>query len=65
MESDFLTQSRWVKCRESKDQNFDFTFYSNEEDITDWFVMQAWTLAAGIGCGLMAHFAARLFSTAK
>ena len=35
-------------------------FHSEEDD--SWYTMQVWTLAAGLGCGLMAHLATRMFS---
>ena len=35
-------------------------FHSEEDD--SWYTMQVWTLAAGLGCGIMAHLATRMFS---
>ena len=37
--------------------------YRAEEE--NWWTMQAWTMAAGLGCGLLAHVAARVFSRAS
>ena len=37
-----------------------FSFHSEEDD--SWYTMQVWTLAAGLGCGIMAHLATRMFS---
>ena len=39
--------------------NFPLILFSEEED---WLTMQAWTLAAGIGCGILAHMASRIFT---
>ena len=45
------------------DATLDVNFYSedgnNEEDVV---TMQAWTLAMGLGCGVLAHMASRIFS---
>ena len=39
-------------------------FHSSEEE-ENWWTMQAWTLAAGLGCGLLAHVASRVISRAS
>jgi len=36
---------------------------SSEEE--SWWTMQAWTLAAGLGCGLLAHVASRVITRAS
>ena len=38
-----------------------FLFFSTSEE-EDMLTVQAWTLAAGIGCGILAHMATRMFS---
>jgi len=43
------------------DINFILDQNPSEED-PNWYTMQAWTLAAGLGCGLLAHMASRMFS---
>ena len=40
---------------------FVLLFFHSEED-DSWYTMQVWTLAAGLGCGIMAHLATRMFS---
>ena len=39
---------------------YGFSLHSEEDD--SWYTMQVWTLAAGLGCGIMAHLATRMFS---
>jgi hypothetical protein len=41
-------------------QLYGFSLHSEEDE--SWYTMQVWTLAAGLGCGLMAHLATRMFS---
>jgi len=43
------------------DTNFIFD-QNPSEDEESWYTMQAWTLAAGLGCGILAHMATRMFS---
>lgn len=35
---------------------------AKQEEIDSWWVVQLWTLAGGLVCGLMAHFISRLFT---
>lgn len=43
------------------DSSFTLDENQSEED-ESWYTMQVWTLAAGLGCGIMAHLATRMFS---
>ena len=36
--------------------------FFSDEDSENWYTIQAWTLAAGLGCGILAHMATRIFT---
>ncbi len=63
MEAEFASNERYLNCKFTQGLKLmleKITNCSSEEET--WIEMQAWTLAAGIGCGIVAHLATRMFS---